>query len=153
MGYIVLDEGFLFYDILLFYMEEMKNCRIFFYVLYFLLDNYSDYLIFVSFVKVMGLEIVKLFCKYDDKIEVGVICKILLKLIEEIKELIKKFVGYDVKLYDYGDFVLKDGLVVIVVGGGSYLFVVREVVEFGINLYIIGFIKFLKYFELVLEFY
>ncbi len=37
----------------------------------------------------MGLEIVKPFCKYDDKIEVGVICKTSLKSIEEIKELIK----------------------------------------------------------------
>ncbi|TQX18596.1 hypothetical protein D1N57_20875, partial [Clostridioides difficile] len=42
-----------------------------------------------SFAKAMGLEIVKPFCKYDDKIEVGVICKTSLKSIEEIKELIK----------------------------------------------------------------
>ncbi|WP_172618233.1 Nif3-like dinuclear metal center hexameric protein, partial [Clostridioides difficile] len=153
MGYIASDEGFPFHDIPLSYMEEMKNRRISFYVLHSPLDNYSDYSTSVSFAKAMGLEIVKPFCKYDDKIEVGVICKTSLKSIEEIKELIKKSVGHDVKLYDYGDSVLKDGLVAIAAGGGSYPFVAREVAELGINLYITGFTKPLKHFEPVLEFH
>ncbi|EGT4600302.1 Nif3-like dinuclear metal center hexameric protein [Clostridioides difficile] len=153
MGYIASDEGFPFHDIPLSYMEEMKNRRISFYVLHSPLDNYSDYSTSVSFAKALGLEIVKPFCKYDDKIEVGVICKTSLKSIDEINELVKKSVGHDVKLYDYGDSVLKDGLVAIAAGGGSYPFVAREVAELGINLYITGFTKPLKHFEPVLEFH
>ncbi|MFL8672707.1 Nif3-like dinuclear metal center hexameric protein [Clostridioides sp. GD02404] len=153
MEYIASDEGFPFHDIPLSYMEEMKNRRISFYVLHSPLDNYSEYSTSVSFAKALGLEIVEPFCKYDDKIKVGVICKTSLKSIEETKELVKKTVGHDVKLYDYGESGLKDGLVAIAAGGGSYPFVASEVAELGINLYITGFTKPLKHFEPALEFH
>lgn len=57
------------------------------------------------------------------------------------------------KLYDYGDSVLKRWFSCYCSRGGSYPFVAREVAELGINLYITGFTKPLKHFEPVLEFH
>ena len=61
--------------------------------------------------------------------------------------------GHEVKLYEYGEKTIKNGLVAIASGGGSYPFVASEVAEMEINLYLTGFTKPLPHFEPTLEFH
>lgn len=153
MEYIASEEGFPFYNIPLSYLSEMKRRQISFYMLHSPLDNYGEYSTSVSLAKALGLQIVEPFCKYDENTKVGVICKTTLSTVNNFQELISKTVNHEVKLYEYGSSTIKDGVVAIAAGGGSYPFVSTEVAQKGINCYLTGFTKPLPHFEPTLEFH
>lgn len=153
MGYENLLDGFPFYDIPVEYLKELKKRRISFYMLHSPLDQYGKFSTSVSLVRALGLEIIEPFCQYDKNTKVGVICKSPLEQIREIQKLMEKTVGHKCRLYAYGADTLKDSLVAVAAGGGSYPFAATEVAERGINCYITGFTRPLPYFEPTMEFH
>lgn len=152
MGYDGKAEGFPFYDIPVTLMEAMKDNHISFYMLHTPLDRYGPYSTSVSLSKALGLTIVTPFCEYEG-IKVGVIAETKLKTAKEFAALVAKTVGHEVKLRPYGEESIRNGLVAIAAGGGSYPFVAREIAENNINLCLTGFTRPLPFFEPTLAFH
>nr|WP_288826710.1 Nif3-like dinuclear metal center hexameric protein [uncultured Clostridium sp.] len=153
MGYAASLDGFPFYDIPEEYLAELKKRRISFYMLHSPLDQYGEFSTSVSLARALGLEITQPFCQYDENTKVGVICKTSLKLIRDVQKLIEKTVGHECRLYPYGEDALKEGLVAVAAGGGSYPFAASEVADRGINCYITGFTRPLPHFKPTMEFH
>ncbi|SNS26171.1 Putative GTP cyclohydrolase 1 type 2, NIF3 family [Anaerovirgula multivorans] len=152
MGYRGNMEGFPFYNIPIEYLKEMKKRRISFYMLHAPLDRNGEYSTSVNLAKALNLEVVDEFCQYDN-IKVGVICKTSFKSVLDFSDYVKKVIGHDIKLRNYGELDIRKGKVAIAAGGGSYPFVATELADLGINVYLTGFTKPLQYFELTMEFH
>jgi putative NIF3 family GTP cyclohydrolase 1 type 2 len=152
MGYDGRAEGFPFYNIPQHDLAEMKSRRISLYVLHVPLDKNGQYSTAVNLAKALQLDVVEEFCQIED-IKAGVICRTGIQTVADFAVYVQKIIGHEIKLRAYGEKNVKNGLVAIAGGGGSYPFVARELVQKGINLYLTGFTKPLPYFEPALEFH
>ena len=152
MGYDGNREGFPFYDIPPDLLAQMKERRIAFYMLHAALDRNGPYSTSVSLASALGLEIVHPFCEYDG-ISVGVVCKTNLPTANALVEQTHALVGHEVNLREYGTQEIRNGLVGVAAGGGTYPFVANELVSLGINLYVTGVTRPVPSFEPTLEFH
>jgi putative NIF3 family GTP cyclohydrolase 1 type 2 len=152
MGYDGKAEAFPFYDIPLSLMKAMKEQQISFYMLHTPLDHYGAYATSVNLSKALGLSIIAPFCEYE-KIKAGVIAKTKCQTVREFAALVERTVGHEVKLRLYGESKIKDGLVAIAAGGGSYPFAAQETADLKINLFLTGFTRPLPHFEPTLAFH
>ncbi len=153
MGYHAQPEGFPFYNLPVEYLEKMRERRIAFYMLHAPLDKYGVYSTSVSLANALALTIDRPFCRYAPGLQVGVLCGTGLKTAEELAALVRRTVGHEVRLYPYGEKRIKDGVIAIAAGGGSYPFVAEELAALGVNVYLTGFTRPLPHFEPTMEFH
>jgi len=152
MGYDPTREGFLFYNIPVKYLKELKTRRISFYVLHVPLDKNGNYSTSMSLARVMQLPVKNEFCEYLG-CKVGVICETDFTKIKDFALHVKKVIGHDVKIRQYGDEIIEGGKIAIAAGGGCIDFVARELSELGINTYLTGLTKPTPSFEPGMEFH
>jgi len=152
MGYDANLEGFPFYNIPVEYLKELKARRISFYVLHIPLDKNGDYSTSMSLARVLQLPVESEFCEYLGS-KVGVICKTEFTSVKDFALHVKKTVGHDVKVRQYGNEVIKDQRIAIAAGGGCIDFVGRELSESGLNTYLTGLTKPIPSFEPSMEFH
>jgi len=152
MGYDGSASGFPFNNIPDDYLLKLKEHNISLYVLHVPLDKNGEFSTSVNLAKNLELEIIDEFCEYEG-VKVGVICKTGLKTAEELAQYVESVVRHKVKLRNYGDNVIRKGLVAVAAGGGSYGFVAQEIAELGINFYITGCTRPVPTFEPTMEFH
>jgi putative NIF3 family GTP cyclohydrolase 1 type 2 len=119
-------------------LDQLKKGRISIYVLHTPLDKNGQYSTSVNFAKAIGVRQESEFCKYFDVVNVGIIGSTDYKTVNELVEHIKSVVAHDVRLWNYGTKDIKNGKVALAAGGGNEIFVLEEVLNFGINTYITG---------------
>ncbi len=152
MGYDGTIAGFPFYNIPKDYLKAMKDRHISFYVLHVPLDKNGKYSTSVNLAKALEVEIVAEFCECE-RVKVGVVCKSKFEKVLDFAKHVKNIMGHEVKLRNYGSEKIKDGLIAIAAGGGSYPFVAKELVDLGISIYLTGFIRPMPSFEPTMEFH
>lgn len=152
MGYDPTLEGFPFYNMPVENLKELKARHISFYVLHIPLDKNGDYSTSMSLARVLQLPVESEFCEYLG-CKVGVICRADFTKITDFALHVKKTVGHDVKVRQYGDEIIKDKRIAIAAGGGCIDFVGRELAELGVNAYLTGLTKPMPSFEPGMEFY
>lgn len=145
-------ENFPFYNIPQEYVKELKQRRISFYVMHVPLDKNGQYSTSVNLANALKLNIVQQFCRYES-IDVGVICKTSFNTLDVFGNYLFETIGHDVKIRQYGDNDIKENLVAIAAGGGSYPFVAEELRKLGINVYLTGFTRPIPTFEPTMEFH
>ena len=152
MGYDPTGEGFLFYNIPVKYLRELKARCISFYVLHIPLDKNGVYSTSVSLARVLQLPVKNEFCEYLG-CKVGVICGTDFTKIADLVLHVKEVVGHDVKIRQYGDEIIERGRIAVAAGGGCIDFVARELSELGVNTYLTGLTKPMPSFEPGMEFH
>ena len=152
MGYDPTREDFLFYNIPVEYLKELKARRISLYVLHLPLDKNGIYSTSMSLARVLQLPVENEFCEYLG-IKVGVICRTNFQKITDFTSHLKKVVGHDVKIRQYGGEVIEGGKIAVAAGGGCIDFVARELSELGINTYLTGLTKPMPSFDPGMEFH
>jgi putative NIF3 family GTP cyclohydrolase 1 type 2 len=152
MGYDPRLEGLPFYNIPVKYLKELKKRRISFYVLHIPLDKNGVYSTSMNLAKVLQLPVKNEFCEYLS-VKVGVICETEFTKITDFALYVRKIVGHDVKVRQYGSEFIEGGRVAIAAGGGCIDFVGRELSELGVNTYLTGLTKPIPLFEPCMEFH
>jgi putative NIF3 family GTP cyclohydrolase 1 type 2 len=152
MGYDPTLEGFPFYNIPVDYLKELKKRRISFYVLHIPLDKNGVYSTSMNLAKALQLPVESEFCEYLG-CKVGVICRTDFTKITDFMLHVKKIVGHEIKLRQYGSEMIEKRRVAIAAGGGCIDFVGRELSELGVNTYLTGLTKPMPSFEPGMEFH
>ncbi len=152
MGYDSTLEGFPFYNIPVDYLKKLKKRRVSFYVLHVPLDKNGVYSTSMCLARVLQLPVESEFCEYLG-CKVGVICRTDFTKITDFALHVKKIVGHDVKVRQYGDEMIEKGRIAIAAGGGCIDFVGRELSALDVNTYLTGLTKPIPSFEQGMEFY
>jgi len=152
MGYDPTLEGFPFYNMPVEHLKELKARGISFYVLHIPLDRNGDYSTSMSLARVLQLPVENEFCEYLGS-KVGVICKTNFTKITDFASHVKKIVGHEIRVRQYGDDVIENQRIAIAAGGGCIDFVGRELSELGMNTYLTGLTKPMPSFEPSMEFH
>jgi putative NIF3 family GTP cyclohydrolase 1 type 2 len=145
-------EGFPFYNIGANYLKQLKEKRISFYVLHIPLDKNGPYSTSVNLAKALQLRVDGEFCEYLG-CKVGVICVTDFTKLADFALHVKKVIGHEIKIRQYGDEVIQKGKVAVAAGGGCVDFVAREISELGVNTYLTGLTKPMISFEPGMEFH
>lgn len=152
MGYDPTLEGFPFYNIPIDYLKELKKRRISFYVMHIPLDKNGVYSTSMNLAKALQLPVESEFCEYLG-CKVGVICRTDFSKITDFALHVKKVVGHDIKVRQYGREIIEGGRIAIAAGGGCFDFIARELSELGVNTYLTGITKSIISFEPCIEFH
>ncbi len=152
MGYDPTLEGFPFYNIPANYLKQLKEKRISFYVLHIPLDKNGPYSTSVNLAKALQLRVDGEFCEYLGT-KVGVICETDFTKLADFALHVKKVIGHEIKVRQYGDEIIKNRKVAVAAGGGCIDFVARELFALGINTYLTGLTKPMTSFEPGMEFH
>jgi putative NIF3 family GTP cyclohydrolase 1 type 2 len=131
------DPNQAFYPITNELLQKLKERRVSLFNFHLPLDNYSEYATTKTLADALDIKIEKPYCKID-----GAVCGIIGKTdCQDIYELNAKFsqvVGHKTKLYQYGEAEIKDGKVSLCAGGGNDINVVKELINEGLNVHIVG---------------
>ena len=126
-----------FHDINAELLEIMKERRISLFNFHLPLDNFNEYSTSKTLAEALRIKILKPFGKFG-----GATCGIIgitdCKTIHEFNTHYSQTVGHETKLYQYGDGVIKDGMVGICAGGGNDFNIVPQFAEEGLNVHIVG---------------
>ena len=152
MGYDPTMQGFPFYDIPEYILEQLKQQRISLYVLHVPLDKNGEYSTSVNLAKYLDFKVLDEFCEYMG-IKCGVICKTEMKTAGELAEYVRTKVGHDIKLIRNGTDVIRNERIAIAAGGGSVDFAANEIAELGINMYLTGCTRKVPTYQPVTEFH
>jgi len=137
MGYDPSLEGFPFYSIPVNYLRKLKERRISFYVLHIPLDKNGPYSTSVSLARALQLSADAEFCEYLG-CKVGVICETRFTKVADFASHVKKVVGHEANVRQYGDETIKGRRVAVAAGGGCVDFVARELSALGVNTFLTG---------------
>lgn len=152
MGYDPNHEGLPFYNIPVEYLKELKARRISFYVLHIPLDKNGDYSTSMSLARVLQLPVESEFCEYLG-CKVGIICKTSFTKVTDFALYVRKIVGHEIRVRQYGDDVIENRRIAIAAGGGCIDFIGRELSDLGVNTYLTGLTKPMPSFEPGMEFH
>ncbi|HLB74977.1 MAG TPA: Nif3-like dinuclear metal center hexameric protein [Sedimentisphaerales bacterium] len=152
MGYDPTLESFPFYNIPITYLERLKERRISFYVSHIPLDKNGPYSTSVNLAKALELPVVGEFCEYLG-CKVGVICETSFTRPADLALHVKKSIGHDVKVRQYGGETIEKGRVGVAAGGGCIDFVARELLALGLNTLLTGCTRPIPSFEPNMEFH
>jgi putative NIF3 family GTP cyclohydrolase 1 type 2 len=152
MGYDPTLEGFPFYNIPVNYLKQLKEKRISFYVLHIPLDKNGPYSTSVNLAKTLQLPVVGEFCEYLG-CKVGAICKTDFTKLSDFALHVKKVIGHDIKVRQYGNEIIENRRIAIAAGGGCIDFVARELSALDVNTYLTGLTKPMPSFEPGMEFH
>jgi putative NIF3 family GTP cyclohydrolase 1 type 2 len=152
MGYDPTLEGFPFYSIPVNYLRKLKERRISFYVLHIPLDKNGPYSTSVSLARALQLTVDGEFCEYLG-CKVGVICKTSFTKVADFVSHVKKVVGHEVNVRQYGDATIKGRRVAVAAGGGCVDFVARELSALGVNTFLTGCTRPIPSLEANMEFH
>jgi len=117
-------------------LQHFKDKRISIYNLHVPLDNFGEYSTSVSFANALGIKPEKPFAPYFGALA-GIFGKTYLTTIQELKKVFEKSVGHEVRLYNYGDIKIKDGIIAVVAGGGLNE-TIEEIAQNKVNTFITG---------------
>jgi putative NIF3 family GTP cyclohydrolase 1 type 2 len=145
-------EGLPFYNIPLNYLKELRKRRISFYVMHIPLDKNGVYSTSMNLAKALRLPVESEFCEYLG-CKVGVICRTDFSKITDFALHVRKVIGHDIKVRQYGSEIIEGGRIAIAAGGGCIDFIARELSESGVNTYLTGITKSMTSFEPCLEFH
>ena len=145
-------EGLPFYNIPLKYLKELKKRRISFYVMHIPLDKNGIYSTSMNLAKALQLQTESEFCEYLG-CKVGVICRTDFTKVTDFALHVKKVVGHDIKVRQYGVKMIEKQRIAIAAGGGCFDFIARELSELGVNTYLTGITKSITSFEPCVEFH
>jgi len=145
-------EGLPFYNIPLNYLKELKKRRISFYVMHIPLDKNGVYSTSMNLAKALQLPVEGEFCEYLG-CKVGVICRADFTKITDFALHVKKLVGHDIKVRQYGGEMIEKQRIAIAAGGGCIDFIARELSELGVNTYLTGITNPMTSFEPCIEFH
>lgn len=129
--------GFPFRDISNELLLKMRENNISLYTLHVPLDKNGEYSTTVNFARAIGVEREEDFCEYYGAL-VGVIGKSKVNTISELAEVVRKVVGHEVKVWNYGSEKIANQKVAVVAGGGNGSEMIEEIVPLGINVYVTG---------------
>lgn len=152
MGYNPTLDGFPFYNIPTDYLKKLKKRRISFYVMHIPLDNNGDYSTSVNLAKELQLQITSEFCEYLG-CNVGVICETDFTHLEDLVSHVKKILGHEIKIRQYGNEIIDRKTVAVAAGGGCIDFVAEELAALGINTFLTGCTRPIPSFEPNMEFH
>jgi putative NIF3 family GTP cyclohydrolase 1 type 2 len=152
MGYDPTLEDFPFYNIPVKYLKELKKRRISFYVLHIPLDKNGIYSTSMSLATALQLPVESEFCEYLG-CKVGIICRTDFTKVTDFALHVKKVVGHEVKVRQYGGEMIESGRIAIAAGGGCIDFIAREISALGVNTYLTGLTKPMPSFEPGMEFH
>jgi putative NIF3 family GTP cyclohydrolase 1 type 2 len=106
----------------------------------------------VNLAKALQLPVVGEFCEYLG-CKVGVICETDFTKLADFALHVKKVIGHDIKVRQYGYDIIENRRVAIAAGGGCIDFVARELTALGVNTYLTGLTKPMPSFEPGMEFH
>ncbi|MHA2140161.1 MAG: Nif3-like dinuclear metal center hexameric protein [Candidatus Thorarchaeota archaeon] len=118
-------------------LSPLKERRVSYYAIHIPLDAVGPYSTGVSFARAIGVQPGRYFFEYGG-VDVGVVGTIDLTELSELAERVRKAVGHDVKVWNYGSDVITDSLVAVVGGGGCEPEIASEVADMGLNTYVTG---------------
>ena len=119
------------------WLEKLAARSISIYSLHAPLDNYGPYSTSKTLAEAMGLEIIEPFAKYNGG-QCGVIGRTNCTTVGQLQDVYSSAVGHETKLYQYGDEIIRDGLVSVVAGGGNDIECVQAAIDKGVNTHITG---------------
>lgn len=121
-------------------LVKMKDRSISLYNLHVPLDKNGEYSTTVSLARALSIPQKEEFCEYFG-VKCGIIGKAGLETIGELAEKVKKVMGHQIKVFNYGKPEIKDRKIGLVAGGGNDPEMIKELVGFGINTYVTGVTK------------
>lgn len=135
-----------FIDISKEYLERLKEHKISMYTLHTPLDKNGPYSTSVNLANMLDIKIDEEFCE-DEGVKIGVIGSTNLNHIEQMHIKIINTVGHNVKLFRYGDNLIKESKIALIAGGGNISDILPELHEKGINTFITGVTRIEEKFE------
>lgn len=117
-------------------LEAFKQRNISIYTLHVPLDDFWEYSTSYSLTKVLNIDFKKVFLEYYWSMA-WVIGEVKNKSLQDIKQDFEKAVWHEVKLYDYGNWTIKNNTVALVAGGWLKESI-QEIADQGITLLITG---------------
>ena len=118
-------------------LRIFKERRISVYNLHVPLDNYGDFSTSNTFAKALGVDVRKAFGPYHGAL-CGVMGSLDVSSVDELKGLVEKILGHEVKVYDYGSSTFSNDCISVVGGGGVDLSILEDVVITGSNVLVTG---------------
>lgn len=118
-------------------LGKLKERHVAIYNLHVPLDNYGEYSTSVTLARVLGIKIEKAFAPYYGAMA-GVIGRIDLVNIDDLRQKFETVIGHQVGFYPYGDKIIKNNLMAIVAGGGNEINILEEVIKEGVNTFVTG---------------
>lgn len=126
-----------FIDISEEYLKRLRENNISMYTLHTPLDKNGPYSTSVNLANVLDIKIDEEFCE-DEGVKIGVIGSTSLNQIEQLYREVSNAIGHNVKLYQYGDNVIKNSKIALIAGGGNIPDILPLLHEKGINTFITG---------------
>lgn len=135
-----------FIDISEEYLKRLKENKISMYTLHTPLDKNGPYSTAVNLANRLNIKIDEEFCE-DEGVKIGVIGTTDLHQVDQLNEKVANTVGHNVKLFIYGDNIIKESKVAIIAGGGNISDILPELHDKGINTFITGVTRIEEKFE------
>jgi len=117
-------------------LQQFKARRISIYNLHVPLDNYGEHSTSATLARALGIQVETAFAPYF-----GALCGVLGRTssitVQALSDKFQAVVGHKIKLYNYGEREIRDGLVAIVAGGGLAE-TIKEVAQRKVNVLVTG---------------
>lgn len=135
-----------FIDISEDYLKRLKENKISMYTLHTPLDKNGQYSTSVNLANILDIKINEEFCE-DEGVKIGIIGSTNLNHIEQLYIKVSGTTGHTVKLFRYGNNIIKGSKVALIAGGGNISDILPELHEKGINTFITGVTRIEEKFE------
>jgi putative NIF3 family GTP cyclohydrolase 1 type 2 len=135
-----------FIDISEEYLESLKENQISMYTLHTPLDKNGPYSTSINLANRLDIKIDEEFCE-DEGVNIGIIGSTDLNHIEKLCIKVSNTVGHNVKLFRYGDNIIKESKIALIAGGGNISDILPQLHEKGINTFITGVTRIEEKFE------
>ena len=128
------------------YLESLKENQISMYTLHTPLDKNGPYSTSINLANRLDIKVDEEFCE-DEGVKIGIIGSTDLNQIEKLCIKVSNTVGHNVKLFRYGDNIIKESKIALIAGGGNISDILPELHEKGINTFITGVTRIEEKFE------
>ena len=119
------------------FLSQLKERRVSYYAIHIPLDAVGPYSTGVSFAKALGVQPERYFFDYGG-VDVGVVGTIDLTQLSEFADRVRKAVGHEVKVWNYGSGAIANSQVAVVGGGGCEPEIAADIADMGVNTYVTG---------------
>ncbi|MFA5855758.1 MAG: Nif3-like dinuclear metal center hexameric protein [Candidatus Pacearchaeota archaeon] len=118
-------------------LNKFKENKISIYNLHVPLDNFGEYSTSNSLAKKLDIKNINPFGYYRGSL-CGVYGKTDINTTQELSKKFKAILGHKIKLYPYGNNIIKNNLIAIVAGGGNDIDMLEDIKKYRINTFITG---------------
>ena len=131
------DPNVAFYQINAELLKKLKERNVSLFNYHLPLDNFNEYATTKTLADALQIKILRPYNNYN-----GALCGIIgtteCKTIQELQNKFTQVVGHETKLYQYGESVIKDGIVSLCAGGGNSYDTIEDLLKEGANVHITG---------------